>query len=67
MIHCAGKFGVRIEGEAKIKWFDSFVEADRYEFERLWAPAIRKAKAEGKRIILTADVARQAEDYSRED
>lgn len=66
MISCSGRFGVRLEGDKAVTWFVDRAKAERYEFDRLWAPAIRRAQLLGKRIILPANVARMAEQFRDE-
>lgn len=67
MIRWGNHYGVRLDGDKAVTWYDSYEEAAKAEFERLWATPIRRARAEGRRLILTADVAEQARRYLRED
>src|SRR4051794_36391846 len=61
MTQSGSKFGVRLAGDQHITWFADRATAEREEWERLYGAKIRAARQAGKTVILTADVARQAE------
>jgi DNA polymerase IIIc chi subunit len=64
MTSCAGKWIVRVGKDNLI--FTDYAEAQECEFQQLWAPLIRKALLQSKRIIVPAEFARQAEALRQE-
>lgn len=55
------RFGVRLSRDTEMQWFDSYSEAAAYEQGRLYGAPLRRARAGGHMIILTADRAAQAD------
>lgn len=62
MTHCAGSYGVRIDGH--LKWFKDYGEAVEAENKELYRKVKKKLEA-GGRVILTLDMWQQVEQAKR--